>query len=1431
MLRGLAKTKATLMSEVEWLEGVAGELVEFEQSGGSDLPPCLAHYAEVCERMSFYVSIVAGTLQSFNQELGDGAAVWSQAGEETTTPLVFGRHKSDASLLQELLIDASPQPFARTAMHAVSTIITVSLSILKQIAPEVAKFGRGGVAVGGSVWDEEPLLKSPQSQRNIPPVLRLAISLTHLTSNAVHFLKEISSLLGTAVAGPIPAAGEVIAKQKASFMELTRSLLFQGGICESLVEVFGGSVHGGPPLMQCNAAFGADVPHPTLVASTTGPLHATILVNDDIICDRIRGAAAEALFLIVETCGVEVATRSLLLTTLFPDEARAGDEGPARQWRYSMFAERSNSIRRSVLGVLGSLIQADSDFYFSLPSLSRKGSFPKLLMRAIRGDSNIRKGDEAKTQSQCEALACELDAQTLATNTYAHLMTFAQDKLSADLQGEAEHLQFDASAFGGALNPSDPQRTRSASAHARVLWGAGLCDVESFGKVILINLHLCHRIMTSPNTRRLATAREVGQQGDLGTSAVVASCVDLLDATITMLAAGVEFYSNWGSMTGEYNHSVLFYQYCHRVRLLEHLVVLFSRSQASTSDSQTSSFFMVPSPKVVFKAARLVRYFMEHAPPSVALLPTSLLGCDSSTNVVICALEPTSFHSRNASHVHLSPLGGTFGDEDADGTDSLEGFDDPLVDAEPQPTKARDEESDASLNFLRRAQFEVAFSLLIALSRSPLNRRTYLQFLSEQLTPVVCPEAVPRPSYSGDMQGFAAPGAALSQQSREHLRLTCSRALKRGVQSVVVAMVRHVGKWIRAALNVDVVAATSNVASLGALRGVLLQDDSGRCLNDPFNFPEGWSTDEIIQERLLRSTALVSIDIRSRTGSAIKMPSKEACAGFNKLFIPTRTAVEEVVGAQEMRHFVETPATKGEHTMWQGDAFWAEVVEPQRRLLAWNVLALNRTERGLREQHNVAVVVSHVYGILAASVFNCVLSKTIAIARGGRATQNVVDFDSFLTEVSPIPAVAARRKGDDGEGRYHFFDREGRPWNSKREKDVAEDPNDDDELDGVDFVDALAVAEERRKNQVNESKAAVDVMPSSLLQNEFDSAFNLAVDMSDHYVSKVLPHSSANLPFVDPMTLATQSSPHRSFPTTTVTIFNQSRTGLVCGYKKKTLDSTKMKYGPVNIDPRLLHPHHDFKTKQGNMRAWSLKAVQEGDLFFLSIPLQALTATVVDAIIAKARTHQSEAKKAFLTTPTHRKERRWFLYDLHLCIMPRIIAVLQRLNKFCSSQGSQHVQMSISMLPCLKSLGAAPFINASNLVKVVEFLAQYFNKSSLGAPSSFHEGMTVDGVSLGDGPEAAGSFHGSMGGRLSPLHYDDNHSFAGAEDMPFTSNVVPRSAGPFSGYISHQGAGAKLGSVRTPQWQGESGRTGVSLAGLVAAKSAAKIFRSRYSHE
>jgi hypothetical protein len=150
---------------------------------------------------------------------------------------------------------------------------------------------------------------------------------------------------------------------------------------------------------------------------------------------------------------------------------------------------------------------------------------------------------------------------------------------------------------------------------------------------------------------------------------------------------------------------------------------------------------------------------------------------------------------------------------------------------------------------------------------------------------------------------------------------------------------------------------------------------------------------------------------------------------------------------------------------------------------------------------------------------------------------------------------------------------------------------------------------------------------------------------------------------------------------------------------------------------KMQNPWAAVKRSFSDPKRWDASAVEEGDLFYFAIPLQALTVTVVDAVIAKARGHLRAVKKALAVAPHNQKNRRHFLDEMFHTIMPGIIARLLRLSKFLVSCTEAHVQMALTVLPSVvssisRSGGHDKVVDCGNLINVVDYLSHYFSKQT-----------------------------------------------------------------------------------------------------------------------
>lgn len=200
-----------------------------------------------------------------------------------------------------------------------------------------------------------------------------------------------------------------------------------------------------------------------------------------------------------------------------------------------------------------------------------------------------------------------------------------------------------------------------------------------------------------------------------------------------------------------------------------------------------------------------------------------------------------------------------------------------------------------------------------------------------------------------------------------------------------------------------------------------------------------------------------------------------------------------------------------------------------------------------------------------------------------------------------------------------------------------------------------------------------------LLRAEFEACMKLAIEFSELYINK-----------------------RRGAPVGTTVA------GTRAGEYAKTAHGLIMRASRV---PKLQNPFAAVQVDKNHLRAWSVQCVEEGDLLFFSIPLAALTASVIENVIAKARRHATMIKKAFITTPQTKRERRWFLQDMQSAIMPRIITYLKNLQKILQSNGEQHVQLALSVLPAMKDATGEKVLYSGNLPTVVQFLQQHYTKS------------------------------------------------------------------------------------------------------------------------
>jgi hypothetical protein len=123
----------------------------------------------------------------------------------------------------------------------------------------------------------------------------------------------------------------------------------------------------------------------------------------------------------------------------------------------------------------------------------------------------------------------------------------------------------------------------------------------------------------------------------------------------------------------------------------------------------------------------------------------------------------------------------------------------------------------------------------------------------------------------------------------------------------------------------------------------------------------------------------------------------------------------------------------------------------------------------------------------------------------------------------------------------------------------------------------------------------------------------------------------------------------------------------------------------------LVNPWEVSKHQFQSMKSWRASDVKEGDLFYIAVPLPALTRGSIEDVVTRCRAHLTRVKKLLITTPNTARHRRWFLHDCHNNVLPRIIAKLADIAKFIAKHGESEVQTAVSLLLGATARATQPF--------------------------------------------------------------------------------------------------------------------------------------------
>lgn len=127
-------------------------------------------------------------------------------------------------------------------------------------------------------------------------------------------------------------------------------------------------------------------------------------------------------------------------------------------------------------------------------------------------------------------------------------------------------------------------------------------------------------------------------------------------------------------------------------------------------------------------------------------------------------------------------------------------------------------------------------------------------------------------------------------------------------------------------------------------------------------------------------------------------------------------------------------------------------------------------------------------------------------------------------------------------------------------------------------------------------------------------------------------------------------------------------------------------------------------------KSWTVQQLKEGDLFYFSIPLVALSSLAVQQVRERASRHLKFIKNSFVITPQAARARRWFLFDMLNHIMPSIIQLLSELLELMALHGDENVKFPMVMFREGES-AEQPALTAANAVEVVEQVRFYFKNA------------------------------------------------------------------------------------------------------------------------
>lgn len=208
-----------------------------------------------------------------------------------------------------------------------------------------------------------------------------------------------------------------------------------------------------------------------------------------------------------------------------------------------------------------------------------------------------------------------------------------------------------------------------------------------------------------------------------------------------------------------------------------------------------------------------------------------------------------------------------------------------------------------------------------------------------------------------------------------------------------------------------------------------------------------------------------------------------------------------------------------------------------------------------------------------------------------------------------------------------------------------------------------------------------------------------------------------------------------------------------------------------------------------SLRSWTVKDIQDGDLFYFAIPFDDLNERSIHIVAEKAKRHMVYLKKAMVTTPNHTKGRRWYLYDALNFIMPKCLQLLAELQQLAHSEGDANLRFPVFLFREKEMHLGERCLHPGNLIEVLDQVKYYFSQR----PADLVGGSDEPIVTLKRKLEvlrARGGVHGSPsqqhGGDAAALPMD---GFGDHEDLAAAAMISPVDSDDdeFDGYRGHGG--------------------------------------------